>query len=867
VSRVARGSTFAPAWVDNVSVVGTTLSRYHVVAHLGSGGMGDVYRADDERLRRPVALKVIRPDTVGAQAAERLLAEARAASSLSHPNIAVIYEVDEAEVDGTRLAFIAMEFVAGRTLADLAATRALTSEAVLDIGRQVADALAAAHEHGLVHRDIKPSNLMLTEAGLVKVLDFGVAYRMASVASPTDETTRPATLFDAITQTGRDMRGHGFTGTLPYTAPEQATGRDVDGRADMFSLGVVLYELLAGERPFQGETPLQLLGAILTEAPRPLPARADDPRLPRMERVIRRMLAKDRGDRYASLRDVAAALAEIIDAPEADAGVSLSGADGAEDGRSLAVTAFTNISGNPEDDWLGTGLAETLTADLSRLDDDLTVVARERVHELLRTLSEQVPDRGASLFLRVGRELGVRWIVNGGFQRTGDAMRVTASLTDIATGRLVRTVKVDGRADGIFAVQDRVVSELVESLRPAPDQTRDEDEDARAGGSTIDVDASTSRAGAARHRRRSTDRASATADTRATGTNVTDEPAQDTTLIEAYEAFSKGVTNLRVESYETLDRAVILFEKAVRLDPRYARAWLELGAAYGTKADYLGFGELRERAHSALRRALELRPDSVRAWRELGALLVAMNQQREGRAAIERALALDPTDAGALAAMGRALFLGEARFHDAANYYDRALEQNPKGGWYALQLAHCSALAREFARGEEAASRAVVLQESFLSGGDGVVLAGAYMRLGHLAALQEHHTEAVEQFLREIEFLGRVDHALRNRTLVELNVRLGSAYLRLGQDRKAQAAFDIALEGFERRLRLGADDPYTRYYAACVHALRGDVETALVFLERSAAERPALTRTRARIEPEFASLRDDDRFTRFVEAR
>jgi tetratricopeptide (TPR) repeat protein len=241
-----------------------------------------------------------------------------------------------------------------------------------------------------------------------------------------------------------------------------------------------------------------------------------------------------------------------------------------------------------------------------------------------------------------------------------------------------------------------------------------------------------------------------------------------------------------------------------------------------------------------------------------------MGQDVEGVAAIRRALAIDPDDATAYAAMARALFIGSARFAEAADWYDRALERNPKAGWYALQLAHCAALLRDFDRGERAAARTMELQEAFLSGREGLAVAGGYMRAGHLAALQERFDDARQYFEREIDFLVRTEHPLRNRILVELNARLGGAHRRLGNDRKANALFQVALEGFERRVRLGADDPFTRYYAAAVHAMCGDAEPALTLLERAAAELPAFTAARARIEPEFDRLRSDARFEKLL---
>lgn len=340
--------------------------------------------------------------------------------------------------------------------------------------------------------------------------------------------------------------------------------------------------------------------------------------------------------------------------------------------------------------------------------------------------------------------------------------------------------------------------------------------------------------------------------------------APETGVMAAYEAFSRGVLNLSAETFESLDRAVWLFERAVSLDPAYARAYVELGAAYSTKAEYLSMPELRGRAVASLQRGLELQPKSARAWRELGAVLVTMGQVDDGVAAIRRALAIDPQDASAQGAMGRALFVGYARFEDAAGWFTCALERNAKAGWYALQLAHCAALLRDFPRGEQAARRAMELQEAFLSGREGLFIAGGYIRAGHLAALQGRHAEAIDHFQREIDFLLRTEHALRNRILVELNARLGSAHLHLGDTRKAEAAFTIALDSFERRVRLGADDPFTRYYAAAVHALRGDAEPALAFLERALSQQRAFTTARARLEPEFDALRTDPRFQRLV---
>jgi tetratricopeptide (TPR) repeat protein/TolB-like protein len=778
-------------------MVGETLSRYRLVAHLGSGAMGDVYRAEDERLRRTVALKVVRATRDPEETSRRLLAEARAGSAFTHPNIAVVYEADEVEHDGATLSFIAMEYVAGRTLADLAAHGPLTLDFILDVGRQVADALAAAHAFGLVHRDIKPSNVMVTESGLVKVLDFGVARWSA----PFDDT--------APTRTVDPFQGTA-AGTLSYMSPEQITGRTVDGRSDMFSLGVVLYELVAGRRLFDAANAARVIEALLQKEPPPLHARLDDPRLPAVERVLRRMLEKDPLNRFDGLNAVGLALGA------AQRGETLPGSRAETGSPILAVIDFRNITANAEDDWLGTGISETLTADLEGF-AGVTVVPRGRVSELARTLEREGGDHGEAVWIRAGRELGARWVLTGSFQRAADAVRVTAHLLDTATAQTERTIKVDGRMQEIFVLQDRLVHELADLLRAVIRPT---------GATTL-----------------------------------------ETGVVGAYEAFSKGVLNLRAESYESLDRAVMLFEHAVDLDPGYARAHLELGVAYATKADYLAMGELRTQAVKSLRRALELQPESVRAWRELGSVLTAMGQDAEGFDALRRALAIDPTDAGALGTMGRALFVGRAQFDEAASWFERALAANPKAGWYALQLSHCAALLRDFARGEAAANRAIELQHATLSGQEGVLIVGASMRLGHLRALQGRTAEAIAAYMQELAYLSEVDHALRNRVIVELNVRLGAAHLSLGETRRGRALLAVASEAFDRRVRLGFDEPFTRYYAAAAHALMGDADTAIAFLERAATVRRAFTLERARIEPEFAALRNDVRLQRLLEAR
>jgi len=731
----------------------------------------------------------------------RLLREARFASQLNHPNIAVVYDVDTVEQDGQRRSFIAMEYITGRTLSALLEERVLAVPEAVDIALQVADALAAAHARGVVHRDIKAGNVMVDGAGRVKVLDFGLA-AFRPVVDASSETWSPIGADPTRSAPGAVL------GTVAYMSPEQALGRDVDGRTDVFSLGVLLWELLARRRPFEGANAIGIIDALLHAEPPSLTRL--NPAVPReLEAVVLRMLAKDRERRIGTMRDVTRELS-----PLASGSLHAGSPPSAPSGENvIAVLVFTNITQNAEDNWLGTGIMETVTADLKGI-PGLTVIGCERICEVEKRLTGHATRGATELAMRLGREVGARRVVTGGFQGAGDVMRITARVTDVESGEVVTTVKVDGSRRDLFALQDRVVTELTSALQLAsrPDVT------------------------------------------------VTDE----THVLDAYEAFSKGLINLRAESRESVDRAILFFERAVALDPAYARAWLHLGEAYDVKATYLAMPELLEKAMASFEKCLALQPRLARAWKELGSTLVDLGQEEKGLEAIRRALELDPGDGASYAALGRAHFIGTGRFAEAAAAFERALELNPQGGWYALQLAHVAALLRDFPRAERAARQALELQERGLSGREGVLIVGAYMKLGQIRALQGRPAEALEQYEKELSFLRRVDHALKDRAIIELHARIGSAHLALGNADEACAALRLSVAAFEERLRIGADEPFTRYYAATSWALLGESGRALDVLEAAAAMRRTYVTERARIDPDFESLRREPRFQRLT---
>jgi len=765
-------------------MIGTTISHYRILESLGGGGMGEVFLSEDLRLHRPVALKLLRQRPDGEERS-RLLREARAASALNHPNIAVIYDVEESETPDGRVYLLAMEYVPGRSLADIAAEGTLSLDQILDLMEQMADALAAAHAKGVVHGDLKPSNLMVVQ-GRMKVLDFGLA-RM-----------EPRLGADALTWTRDTLPVSGFEGTPPYMSPEQALGKPLDARSDIFSLGVVFYELLAGRRPWTGDTFVALADAILHRNPPPIPQRFSDARGPEIERLIARMLPKDPHARVQDLREVRSELGRLrFRAPAASTGTL-----------TVAIAGFANITRRAEDAWLGTGLTETVTTELQEI-EGLEVWGRDRLRESLQRLDADAEELKVEDAIELGHMTGARWVLAGGFQRQDDQVRVTARVVETESGHVVRAIKMDGRLAAIFELQDRVVSEIATGLRR---------------------------------------------------TVAAASEGDDTQIVAAYEAMAKGLLNIRDDSHESLDRAILFFERAVALDPNYVRAQIELGAAWEQKGEYLAAPEYHERADAILRRALEARPRIPRIWRELGVNLLATNRVDEGMECLRQAQVLAPEDFRILAGLARAYFIGKADFKAASELFSQAVERNPEAGWYLMQLAHCYALLRDFARGEPAARRAIDLQEAFVSGQQGVQLVGAYMRLGHLLALQGRYAEASEAFVSELTFVERVNHALRSRIRVELSMRWGVALLALGNKERAKTVLTSGLLTFTERLALGADEPFSRYYAAGIHALRGETDEALKFLASAAAGRPAFVVARARIEPEWDSVRGDARF-------
>jgi tetratricopeptide (TPR) repeat protein/predicted Ser/Thr protein kinase len=785
-------------------VVGTTIQHYRIGERLGSGGMGEVYRGEDTRLGRSVALKFL-PASLKSdpESRARFLNEARAASMLRSPNIAVTYDIGEEEGAD----FIVMEYVDGELLSSRVAKGPLPVREVVDVGLQVADALDEAHTRGIVHRDIKSGNLMRTERGLVKVLDFGLAKFLSQNSAR------------EVTQAQMTMAGI-VVGTVSYMAPEQALGRPVDHRADLFSLGVVLFELVTGSMPFEGTTPTEIIDRILHESP-PRASRFAPLVPPALDAIIARALEKDPDFRYQRARDMyhdLKQLADVLDAASSRASnrIAAAVAPGPVE-NSVAVMTFANITREPADDWIGTGIAETVSSDLKNI-HGLTIIGRARVYDALRNLSTDAHLKD-TLAIDIGRRLGATWVVVGGYQRIGTMVRITANFVEVATGAVRRTVKLDGAIDDIFALQDKIVFELSQGLNLALERTE-----------------------------------------------IADIERQETLSVAAYESYARGMMNLRQATRDSLDRAIAAFQDATHHDPEYARAWAALGGAYGLKGDFLSIPDMVNQAIEIERRALSIDPELADARMWLGSGLLRIGRTDEAIAEIREALRLDPDNGQAYQGLARAYWVGKGDFKAAIPLFDRAIALNPEAGYSYLQLALLLAWEGQLERAEDICRRAVELQEQYISGNLGLQIVGAHSRLGYVHYLKGEYDEALREYERELAFIGAGDHALRERTQLELNIKIGAVYLQQGRRDEAERHFGRALKSFDSRVANGADDSFTRYYVACLHALRGDRERALESLERVAKVNPELTAARARVDVDLASLRDEPRFQALLSA-
>jgi len=509
------------------------LGHYRVGRLIGAGGMGEVYEAEDLQLRRRVALKVL-PAAVAADAERlaRFTREARALAALNHPGIVTIYSVDESEGEH----FFTMELVDGRTLATCIPTTGLPTGRLLDLAIPLADALAAAHERGIVHRDLKPGNVMVTGDGRVKVLDFGLA-RMFALAGDAEA----ASTLDQ-TQDGQ------MIGTVPYMSPEQFAGKQADARSDLFSLGVVLYEMAGGRRPFAGASPGAVMLAVMQATPTSLTVL--NPELPdELVRLVDRCLEKDPNRRPASVAEVRAALEAcrrgLATSPQAAPSSDVPKAP------SVAVLPFADMSPARDQEYFCDGIAEEIINALTQL-EGLQVTARTSSFAFKGKLED---------VREIGRRLGVGAVLEGSVRKAGERLRITVQLINVADGYHLWSERFDRGAEDIFAIQDEISLGVVTKLK-------------------VKLMAGETGALARRH-----------------------EPTQD-----AYHLYLKGRYFLYRRYTGDLQRAIEHFERAIVADPDYAAPHLGLSETFSVLGlwGFLPPGESLGRAKAEAARVIEL---------------------------------------------------------------------------------------------------------------------------------------------------------------------------------------------------------------------------------------------------------------------
>jgi len=420
------------------------IGPYQIIRELGTGGMGCVYLAHDQRLNRPVAVKLLSNyNMAAAERLRRFRQEALAASALNHPNILTIYEIGEAEGKN----FIVTEFVDGSTLSKRISAGPIAVSESLDLGIQIAGALSAAHAAGIIHRDIKPANVMVRGDGLAKVLDFGLAKY--------EQAHNDTASVDSIVETAPGA----VMGTAAYMSPEQARGASLDARTDLWSLGAILYEMVSGSRPFQGDTPIDVMAAVIERQPLPFSTSLAVP--DSMAAIVFKALQKDREARYQTANELLTELKELAKRLEfASHGRSVSNETRHEAVReqaksSIAVLPFVNMSADAENEYFCDGLSEELLNALTRI-EDLKVAARTS------TFSFKGKDVTVS---GIGRALNVSSVLEGSVRKSGNRLRITVQLINAADGYHLWSERYDREMKDIFDVQDEIALAVVDALK------------------------------------------------------------------------------------------------------------------------------------------------------------------------------------------------------------------------------------------------------------------------------------------------------------------------------------------------------------------------------------------------------------------
>jgi serine/threonine protein kinase/Flp pilus assembly protein TadD len=874
--------------------IGTKLGSYEIVALLGAGGMGEVYQARDCKLGRNVAIKVLPPAFLhDPDRLSRFQREARMLASLNHPNIATIHGLEQSD----DVHYLVMELVPGQALAERLRAGALTVKEVLDLSIQVADALDAAHAQGIIHRDIKPANIVLTMRGQAKILDFGLAKltrspaaRVASSAS-TDSTPEESLSVP-----------HALLGTVAYMSPEQVRGEELDMRTDLFSFGLVIYEMATGRSAFTGNTAGVIFDAILNRQP-VSPTQLNRAVPPKLEEIINKALAKDKTQRYQSAQDLEAELQHLKRDVESGTASAVGSAWPARpkprlpatiagiaivtiaalaflspqarqrlgnwlrinpmpSEKVVAVLPFAVMSSDANAKPFSDGLTETLTTKLTQLTVDPTLQV---------VPAPEIRTRGASTIDDARKEFGVTLVVEGNLQRSGDQVRINIAMVDARTHRQVRAESLTIAASNPFAVQDQVVNAAVEMLKL---QVRPGEREALE--------------------------------------------AHGTEVANAYDFYLQGLGYLQnYDKLENIQSAIKVFDTALQLDPKYALAYAGRGQAYWKMYETGDTNrDLRwiESSRRDCELSLTLSKGLPSAYVCLGTVYKGTGHYEDAAAQFERAVAAEPTNDAAYRGLADA-YERLGKLADAERTYRRAIDLRPH---YWAGYSWLGTLYYRQARYAEAAS---MFSQVIAFAPDSI---RGYYDLGATYNSEGRYADAIDMLQHSItirptavaysnlgnayfylrrygEAAGAYEQAVklsRNNYIVRWNLADGYYWAPGGRAQAAEAyrqTISLAKEALrvnprdayalgvlaychamlgERKpafgylqagLRLTPEDSEMRFKAALVYCQFGDTRQTVAWLQKALAS--GLSVAAVRDTPNFDSLRSDGSFQELFQAK
>ena len=808
-----------------------TFSHYRIISKLGAGGMGEVYLAQDTKLDRRVALKVLPADVAADQTRmRRFVQEAKAASALNHPNIITIHEIEQIDL----MSFITTEFIDGETLRQRMRRAPMKLSEVLDVAIQCTNALSAAHATGIVHRDFKPENIMIRLDGIVKVLDFGLA-----------KLTEPLSLDSVDTEAPTSFKTSPGTviGTVAYMAPEQARGNEIDARVDIWSLGVVLYELVAGCLPFAGPTSNEIFASILADHEAQPLARYARYTPTELERIILKAIRKNREERYQTIKDMRLDLSSLKQRLEFEAELERSVAPHAETTAqpsaprrqisdalpapateyatagskrrrrgvlvglsalllavaggaaylfyfagtakaidSIAVLPLVNASNDPNTEYLCDGITESIISNLSQL-PRLRVMARATV---FRFKGQEIDPK------EVGRQLGVQAVLMGRLLQQGERLVIRTELVNVADGTQLWGAEYDRKLSDVLAVQHDISREISENLR-----------------------------------------------LRLTGEEQRRLTGRDTANAEAYQFYLRGRYLWNKRTADAINKATEQFQQAIERDPNYALGYVGLADCYILQELVVDVPstEILPKARAAVDRALQIDDSLAEAHTSSARIYQSLWRWAEAEEEFKRAINLNPNYP--TAHLWFAVYLRiRQQFDEAMRENKRAQELDPLSPTISRQVAVAYLLKNDINSAIEQCQKIIELDPSFHL---------AHETLGWAYLKQRRYEEAIAEFQRAVELSGRASSMLSF---------LAHCYAVTGRQAEARAVLKELDEKYARGKAVGQDK-------AGVYAGLGEKDQAFEWLERDFEQRsgqlPFITYWFS-----FEVLRSDPRYANLV---